>query len=63
LEIPNDDVKLAVVDCLFNVPLNELDVEEIGYLLRLMCIANIGAGRTEIVLSTIFWILTKLLKD
>ena len=36
LEIPNDDVRLAVVGCLFNVPLGELDVEEIGQLLRLM---------------------------
>lgn len=63
LEIPNDDVRLAVVDCLFHVPLGELDVEEIGQLLRLMLYQNIGAGKTEIVLSTIFWILTKLLKD
>ena len=63
LEIPNDDVRLAVVGCMFNVPLGELDVEEIGQLLRLMQYQNIGAGKTEIVLSTIFWILTKLLKD
>ena len=48
---------------MFNVPLNELDVEEIGKLLRIMEAQNIGAGKTEIVLSTIFWILTKMLKD
>ena len=63
LDIPNDDVRLAVVGCLFNVPLNELNMDEIHQLLRLMQTQNIGAGKTEIVLSTIFWILTKLLKD
>jgi hypothetical protein len=30
LEIPNDDVKLAVVECLNNVPLSEFDNEEIA---------------------------------
>ena len=30
LEIPNDEVRLAVVRCLYNVPLTELDDEEIS---------------------------------
>lgn len=63
LEIPNDEVRLAVVGCLFNVPLKELEPEEIGQLIRLMSQQNIGAGKTEIVLSTIFWILSKLIRD
>lgn len=29
LAVPNDDVKLAVVKCLFVVPLDELDYDEI----------------------------------
>jgi hypothetical protein len=30
LEVPNDEVKLAVVECLNNVPLSEFDNEEIS---------------------------------
>ena len=29
LEIPNDDVRLAVVHCLYYVPIEEIDAEEI----------------------------------
>jgi hypothetical protein len=29
LEVPNDEVKLAVVECLNNVPLEEFDNDEI----------------------------------
>ncbi len=36
LEIPNDDVRLAVVNCLYFVPIEELDSEEIDQLLKLM---------------------------
>ena len=61
--IPNDDVKVEAVKCLFHVPLEEFDHEEIGKIIKLMSSQNIGAGRTEIVLSYIFWILTKLMRD
>lgn len=61
--MPNDDVRLAVVECLFNVPLIQFENEEINTLTRLMTAQNIGAGKTEIVLSKIFWILTKMVKD
>lgn len=64
LEIPNDEVKLAVVECLNHVPLSEFDVEEIATIIRLLGgYKNIGAGKTELVLSQIFWILTKLTND
>ena len=64
LEIPNDDVKLTVVECLNNVPLSEFEQEEIGSIIRVLSTyKNIGAGKTEFVLSKIFWILTKLTKD
>ena len=36
IEIPNDDVKLAVVNCLYYVPIKEIDAEEIDQLLKLM---------------------------
>lgn len=64
LEVPNDDVKLAVVECLNNVPLSEFDTEEIATIIRLLSqCKNIGAGKTELVLAKIFWIITKLCKD
>lgn len=64
LEVPNDDVKLAVVECLNNVPLSEFDTEEIATIIRLLgSYKNIGAGKTEYVLAKIFWILMKLTKD
>lgn len=64
LDVPNDDVKLAVVECLNHVPLSEFDTEEIATILRLLgSQKNIGAGKTEFVLSMIFWILIKLTND
>jgi hypothetical protein len=63
LEVPNDDVRIEVVRCLFNVPLEELDVDEIAQIIKMLSTSNIGAGNTEIVLSYIFWILSKLLCD
>jgi len=36
IEIPNDEVKLAVVSCLYYVPIDEIDAEEIDQLLKLM---------------------------
>lgn len=36
LEIPDDDVRLAVVNCLYYVPIDEIDSAEIDQLLKLM---------------------------
>ena len=63
LEIPNDEVRLAVVECLFNVPLNEIDSEEIDQILRLLPSQNVGAGKAEFVLAKIFDLFTKMVKD
>lgn len=64
LEVPNDDVKLAVVECLNNVPLSEFDTEEIATIIRLLgSYKNIGAGKTEYLIAKIFWIMMKLTKD
>jgi hypothetical protein len=61
LIIPDDEVRLAVVECLFVVPLDEFDSEEIARITKIMSsCSNIGAGKTELVLSTIYWICTKL---
>jgi hypothetical protein len=60
LNVPDDNVRLAVVECLFVVPLDEFDSSEIAQIVKIMnnC-NNIGAGQTELVLSTIYWICTK----
>ena len=55
LTVPDDDVKLAVVQCLFVVPLAQLDEKEIKTITGLLAKCNnIGAGRTELVISVIF---------
>lgn len=60
LAIPDDNVRLAVVRCLYVVPLNEFDTEEIERITSLvMACNNICAGETELILSTIYWICTK----
>lgn len=52
LQVPNDEVRLAVVRCLNNVPLSEFDNEEIATLNKLLgSYKNIGAGQTELVLA------------
>jgi hypothetical protein len=55
LVVPDDDVRLAVVQCLYVVALEEFDLEEIGHITKILgeC-PNIGAGRTELVLSVIY---------
>lgn len=60
LAIPDDDVRLAVVKCLYVVPVDQFDSDEISQICKIIvsCV-NIGAGKTELVLSTIYWILTK----
>ena len=57
LKVPNDDVKYAAVDCLFVVPLDELKANEISKICRIPSDQpNIGAGKTELILSVVYWI-------
>ena len=64
LRVPNDRVKLAVVQCLLVVPLGDLDPPEIENITRIMTTCNnISAGETELVLSVVYWICTKFVKE
>lgn len=63
LVIPNDDVRLAVVHCLYYVPINEIDGGEIDKLLKMMSPQNVGAGKTELVLAVVYNILSNLISD
>ena len=63
LKIPCDEVKIEVVKCLFVVPMEDLDQPEIEQITQIMTeCSNIGAGQTELVLSNVFWILTKFVQ-
>ena len=60
LRIPDDEVRLAVVKCLFVVPITQFDTAELEKITQIMSkCKNISAGKTELVLSTIYWILAK----
>lgn len=60
LAVPDDGVRLSVVKCLFVVPINDYETPEIEQVLSIMAkCQDISAGQTELVLSTIYWILTK----
>jgi len=63
LDVPNDNVRLAVVHCLYYVPIDELQAPEIDNLVKLLQPQNVGAGKTELVLSVIFNILSNLISD
>ena len=63
LEVPNDDVRLAVVHCLYYVPIDEIDGGEIDKLLKMMSPQNVGAGKTELVLAVVYNILSSLISD
>mmetsp|Transcript_14694 Transcript_14694/g.27223 ORF Transcript_14694/g.27223 Transcript_14694/m.27223 type:complete len:1210 (-) Transcript_14694:86-3715(-) len=63
LEIPSDNVKLAVVKCLDKVPLKEIDIDEIAHIVRVLgSYKNLGVGKTEEVLAQIFLLLCKMCK-
>ena len=64
LQVPSDDVKLAVAKCLDKVKLEEISVDEISHLVNLIKgQKNLGAGKTEEVLSLILLILTKYIQQ
>jgi hypothetical protein len=61
LATPNDDVRLAIVQCLLTIKVSELDSKEVAKLVTLLgSYKNLGAGKTEQVISNIMMILTKI---
>lgn len=64
LEIPSDEVKHAVMDCIKRVNLEELETEEIGFLVRLIADnKDLGAGKTEELLEKVINQLQRLAED
>ena len=61
LATPNDDVRLAIVQCLLTIKISELESKELVRLVALLSsYTNLGAGKTESVISNIMMILTKI---
>lgn len=64
LDIPSDEVRMAVVKCLLLTKNEEWNSEELGHLVTMLgSYKNLGAGKTEQVLSSIFIILSKIVAD
>ena len=64
MKIEDDDVKLAVVDCLYVVPMDEFEEREVADIVMLLrSCKDIESGETENVLATIFQLLTKFVLD
>ena len=61
---PSDKVKLAVVNCLYHVPLSQLDEDETSKLVNMLNEqTNISAGETEKVIAMSFDLLSKMVLD
>ena len=51
---------MAVVNCLFAVPVSGFDDNEVFKLTQIACnCKNLSNGQTELIISTVFWILFK----
>ena len=63
LQNTDDDVRLAVVRSFFVIPLDQLDEKEIADIVAIAdTCTNFAAGKTETILSVVFWIFFKLTK-
>ena len=64
LNTPKDEVKIEIVDCLNNVPLNQFSLSEMRKMVKLLTVFNNSSGgKKEIVLAKLLWILSKIVKD
>lgn len=64
LKVNSDEVRLAVVECLNNIDLNQFKASEIGRMVQLLgSYKNPTAGKTEIVLGKLFWLFSKIVMD
>lgn len=64
LAVPNDDVRLAIVQCLLTIKISEIDTKELAKLVALLSsYNNLGAGKTELVISNIMMIMTKIVRS
>ena len=57
------DVKLSVVDCINNVPLEQISDDEMQRIVTIMATFKSRSGQGIIVLAKLFWYSSKLIKD
>lgn len=57
------DVKLSVVDCLNNVPLDQISDDEMQRIVTIISTFKARTGQGIIVLSKLLWYISKLVKD
>ena len=64
LEAPDDDLKVLVMECLLEVPIDNLQAQEVANIVSIIADCdNLTVGRTEEILSHAFAILQKLAED
>ena len=64
LEAPDDDLKMLVMDCLLEVPIDNLQAQEVSNIVSIVADCdNLTVGRTEEILSHAFAIMMKLATD
>jgi|MDTA01.1.fsa_nt_gb hypothetical protein len=63
-EAPDDDLKVLVMECLLEVPINNLQAPEVSNIVDIVADCdNLTVGRTEEILSHAFSIMRKLATD
>ena len=64
LDVPDDDLKVLVMECLLEVPISNLQQEEVQNIVNIVAQCdNLSVGRTEEILGHTFSILRKLVLD
>ena len=64
LDVPDDDLKVLVMECLLEVPISNLQQEEVQNIVNIVAQGdNLSVGRTEEILGHTFSILRKLALD
>jgi hypothetical protein len=64
LEVPDDDLKVLVMECLLEVPISNLQAEEVQNIVNIVANCdNLSVGRTEEILGHTFSIMRRLVLD
>ena len=63
-EVPDDDLKVVVMECLLEVPVSNLQAEEVQNIVQIIANCdNLTVGSTEVIIGNAFQILRKMVLD
>ena len=63
-EVPDDDLKVVVMECLLEVPVSNLQAEEVQNIVQIIANCdNLTVGSTEVIIGSAFQILRKMVLD